>query len=277
MSTKLIKVLLGVSILLSLTALVLGFLIYQQKGRYEAQLTAVEQSLKEAPPFIQYTGQFQRDVSEPAATIQKANHILKNTQQELSEKTVNLDEAQKKVETLLDEKGKLEMDLTVAYKERETFEGQLTETKAKLESFQEELQLLQDGLRGHTPQELFSKIDHLESNIQALERQARDLGDKAAELQSQIEEMQTAKVRQNVPGEISGKVVAINKPWSFVVLDIGKNDNLAEGIELNVTREDRMIGKVRTVSVDATTAVADILPDMLKDEIQVGDQVAYIP
>lgn len=275
MSTKLIKGLLGISILLSLVALVLGFLINQQKGQYEGQLSAVEQSLKEAPPFIQYTGEFRKDPSEPAATIQKSNRILANTQRELSEKTITADELQKKYTALLDEKGKLDMDLIVARKERETFEGQLTETKEKLESFQDELELLQEGLKGHTPQELFMKIDQLENNIGVLERQATNLGDTAAELQARLEEMETN--RKKLSGELAGKVVAINKPWSFVVLDIGKNDNLMEGLELNIVRDGLSLGKVRTVSVDATTAVADILPETMQGEIQVGDEVIYSP
>ena len=75
--------------------------------------------------------------------------------------------------------------------------------------------------------------------------------------------------------DLSGKVVALNKSWNFVVLDVGKDNKLNEGVDLAVYRGDLLIGKVRTVSVDATTAIADILPDWTKSEIQVGDKVLY--
>lgn len=278
MSNKLVKTLLLLSIIISLIAVGFGLFINQAKNQYAVQLTAVEQSLKEGPSFIQYGGQFKKDLAEPAATIQRSNKIVYNAQQELSEKTNALEETKTNLDTLKEEKEKLQMDLTVAIKEREAFEQNLTETKEKFENTSDELRDLKTALRGRTPKELFDKIDMLEASVRSLERQTKSLTDQLTQVQAKMEVAQTAAEEGSiVPGSFNGKVVSVNKPWSFVVVDIGKNNKLTEGVELSVTRGDASVGKVRVVSVDASTAVADILPDTLQSEIQIGDQVVSIP
>jgi len=67
----------------------------------------------------------------------------------------------------------------------------------------------------------------------------------------------------------------MNKAWNFVVLDVGEQNQLVEGVDLTVYRGNSLVGKVRTVSVDDETAIADILPEWTKTEIQIGDQVLF--
>jgi hypothetical protein len=274
MSAKLIKILVIVSILVSLIGVALGVLMGHERNQYEAQLIATEQSLKEMPAFIQYTASFKKDLNEPAATLQKANKILRNAQQELSDKTSALEDSQNRLTSLTLEKEKTDAELATTKKESETLIDNLSETKTKLESAQGELKDINKSLKGWKAEDLFTKIDDLQSDAKNLERQNKTLGLKVAELQNKLDESEKNGFSPMTPGSLKGKIVAINKPWSFVVLDIGKENKLTEGVELNVLRDDKSIGKVRVVSVDAASAVADILPESLQSDIQIGDQVA---
>ena len=74
---------------------------------------------------------------------------------------------------------------------------------------------------------------------------------------------------------LSGKIVAFNPTWNNVILDLGKNDQVVEGLTMVVYRGDKMIGKLKTVTVDAQTSVADVLPGTPASAIEVGDQVVY--
>ena len=74
---------------------------------------------------------------------------------------------------------------------------------------------------------------------------------------------------------LSGKIVAVNPTWNFVILDLGKNDQVVEGLSMVIYRGEKMIGKVKVVTVDATTSVADLMPGTPAQAIEVGDQVIY--
>ncbi|MCX6935395.1 MAG: hypothetical protein NTZ01_04270, partial [Verrucomicrobia bacterium] len=74
---------------------------------------------------------------------------------------------------------------------------------------------------------------------------------------------------------LSGKIVAVNPTWNFVILDLGKNDQVVEGLTMVIYRGEKMIGKIKTVTVDAQTSVADILPGTPATALEVGDQVVY--
>ena len=275
MSSKLVKILLIVSIVGTLACVGLGVLINHQKNQYVAQLTAVEKNLRAAPPFIKYRADFKKNVKEPATTIHKINALLKNTHQELSTQTIKLERAQGELAEAVSAKEKLEIDLNVAREEANAASNDLANAQSKLATMEEELNEVRTHLKGWAPKELFEKIDALEADVKLLERKSRALADRNSQLQAQLsdKELPPGGITA-VPDSLSGKVVAINKPWSFVVLNIGKKNQLREGVELVVTRGETYVGKIRTVSVDASTAVADILPDSAQGEIQIGDGVA---
>jgi len=60
-----------------------------------------------------------------------------------------------------------------------------------------------------------------------------------------------------------------------VVLDVGRNDRVQTNAQFLVYRDDKMIGKVQVNSVQATTCIAEILPDYRTDNPRVGDLVVH--
>lgn len=275
MSPKLVKTILVVSILGTLACLALGILINQKKIRYADQLTATEQALRAVPSFIQYKSDFAQNPNEPAATIRKLNNVIQNTQQELTGKASELKAIQQKLAEAVSEKEKLEINLNVAKEESISAQNELNQTRAKMETTESELDALKTDLKGWKPTELFEKIGDLEADVKHFEKKIKSLATQNSKLQNKVANFESEGGEfHSTPGDLTGKIVAVNKPWSFVVLNIGKKNHLKEGTELTVSRGETPIGKVRTVSVDAATSVADILPAATQAEIQVGDMVA---
>ena len=72
---------------------------------------------------------------------------------------------------------------------------------------------------------------------------------------------------------IRGKVVAVDPKWSFVVLDVGADQGVKERGVLLVSRNSKLVAKVKVTSVQATRSVANIVPGWKIGELLEGDVV----
>jgi hypothetical protein len=79
-----------------------------------------------------------------------------------------------------------------------------------------------------------------------------------------------------MPG-LKGSVLAVDPKWEFVVLNVGSEQGALEGGLLLVRRGDKLVGKVKIVTVEANRSVANVLPTWKQGDVAVaaGDQVLY--
>jgi hypothetical protein len=91
------------------------------------------------------------------------------------------------------------------------------------------------------------------------------------ELNKYIKPDQKVEMR---PG-LHGKVLAVDPKWQFVVLDIGRNQGAQERGEMVVSREGKLVAKVRLTTVDQNRSVANIIPEWKQADVVDGDQVIY--
>jgi len=78
-----------------------------------------------------------------------------------------------------------------------------------------------------------------------------------------------------LPAGTKGSIVAVDPKFDFVVLDIGGNQGLVEDAKMLVNRDGKLIGKVRITQVEASRAIANVMPEWKQDEIMEGDQVIF--
>lgn len=246
-------------------SLTFGLLIYKERQQYSNQLAAVEESLQTVPNF-KYVGHFRSNTEEPAASFRKVQAMSQITHKETCQA---MEDMQAKLDAAIVEKNRVTSELDGARKSTQAVQRELDQTKERERSVQNELNTLQNALGGQAPQQLLNKLKTLEENLKAVHQEAAELKVQLAAAQQTPSWM----APQPDPNKPVGKVTVVNKPWGFVVVDIGKKDNLIEGSELNVSRGSELVGKVRVVSVDAATSTADIIPDKMREDIQVGDQV----
>ena len=276
------KLSLGGSVALSLATAGLAFMVMGSKTRFSQQLRAVESSLqggKFSSLGLQYTSSFLDNEAEPAATVGKAgdgwgtaSEDLKSTKTTLDKTKSDLTDAQAKNQELSLTAEKLDKDLT-------STKGDLESTNSKLKVTQEQLQTYTDELKGKKPTELFTEITDLSEKVKVAESENKLLASAKEKMEVELKKLRESEELRR-PGatksiSLSGKIVAVNPTWNFVILDLGKNDQVVEGLSMVIYRGEKMIGKVKVVTVDATTSVADLMPGTPVQAIEVGDQVIY--
>lgn len=99
------------------------------------------------------------------------------------------------------------------------------------------------------------------------------LSRKLATVESRLNNLTIKDYEVKLPAGVHGTVTAVDPKFKFVVLDIGKNQNLLEFAKLAVARNGKLVGKVRIASLEDRQSIANILPGWDLAEIREGDQV----
>ena len=81
----------------------------------------------------------------------------------------------------------------------------------------------------------------------------------------------------NVAAAFEGKILAVNKEYSFVVVDLGRADDIRLGDILSVYRDDNFVGSVKVEKVEDNVCTASILPSWKNEEFKEDDEVKKIP
>ena len=276
------KISLGGSVGLSLATAALAFMVMGTKNRFSQQLVAVESSLRDGKFTtlgLPYTGNYIENEAEPAATVAQAGQKwdltatdlkTSKTQEEATKKEA--EEAKAKVQELSLTAEKLTKDLS-------STKSDLDSTNSKLKLTAEQLQTYTDELKGKKPSELFTELNELSEKTKVAESENKLLATAKSKVEEELKKLRT-EIEMTKPGStksiaLSGKIVAVNPTWNFVIIDLGKNDSVVEGLTMVLYRGDKMIGKIKTVTVDAQTSVADVLPGTPASAIEIGDQVVY--
>lgn len=78
----------------------------------------------------------------------------------------------------------------------------------------------------------------------------------------------------DMPG-VKGKVVAVDPKWNFVVLDVGEKAGAKPRGIFMVSRNGKLIGKVKVATVQPDRSIANVIPGWELEEIMEGDQVIF--
>ncbi|MEM9399172.1 MAG: hypothetical protein AAF984_03110 [Verrucomicrobiota bacterium] len=266
-----------VTIIASAAGIFFGLGLNGEKKTYMGQLVQTERALKQTPIFG-YSANYLVNKGEPAASIEKAGKIAvgfmeerDNLQKELDTTKATLDSTESEVQSLT-------AKLTEVERKVETASQEMEAAKTKAQDLEGQLTKISEDLGGRDAAQVAAELDNSNEALRVAKAEKKILDDKVVTMSQELQKYKELEVlanEQRAPLSLTGKIVAINKEWNFVVLNVGKDDQLADGIDLTVYRGNDLVGKVRTVSVDANTAIADILPDWTKAEIQIGDQVIF--
>lgn len=79
-----------------------------------------------------------------------------------------------------------------------------------------------------------------------------------------------------LPTGLKGQVLVVDPKWDFVILDIGHKQGVLEKGVLMVSRNRKLIAKVRVTDVQAEKSIANIMPGWKLSEVMEGDQAVYL-
>jgi hypothetical protein len=106
----------------------------------------------------------------------------------------------------------------------------------------------------------------LESDLEA----ARDL------IASYVEKFGPPEKGETSGPPISGRVAAVQTETGFVTVDKGSQNGVKIGVKFWIFREkeNKLVGRVRVVSVQENLCGAEIMPEYQRAPIQVNDSAA---
>ena len=122
-----------------------------------------------------------------------------------------------------------------------------------------------------------ANIESLNGQIATMQDEKRDLEDKVVTLEQTIKQIDAAS-GEGAPmmqKGLSGQIVVVNKDWNFVVLNIGSDEGVVQNGELLVHRADKLVGKVVVSGVSRNLAIAEIVSDWQQAQIREGDSVVH--
>lgn len=233
-------------------AAVLGFVGLQKEKQHSselaeeiAQLEVKKRSAEqEAKNLKEQISDFRRQIDQQMAKIQDFDAKLASINEELSA------ERKAKEDALL-EAGRLKEELAYLRAEKSDIEAELKTSNETLAN--------------------------LKNTLTALESKKEEAGKKAAAQEAKAPDVQLEKIviaqaegsqaaapsQGEAPAQTSaaktpleGKVLVVNKEYDFIVISLGKKDNLNVGAAIEILRGDKLIAEAKIEEVRDTMSVA---------------------
>jgi len=179
-----------------------------------------------------------------------------------------------------------ETELLKAKNERNDLQAKLRESETEIAQLRRRMDEGEQGPSVHlnpsaaVTTDLRAQLEDAKRQLTAAEREKAFLSDKVRAAEQRATPPETEKARQPPAGGnpgIRGRVLAVNRAYNFVVLNLGGRQGVEPNSEMLVLRGGSFIGKIRISSVEPATAIGDIITSSLARGVQVqpGDTVIY--
>lgn len=226
----------------------------------------------------------EKKLEEYKNTIASLDAKLKDAQANIEALTANIEQETKAKQEAVDQVTQLRADL----EQQKTLRSDL-ETKLQ--------QALKDAENTKTQlKDLTSQKEKLDAKIKELETQAQqaqaaqskgvelgtivvgsDAAGKTAAAAKPAAEKPSAKEtkQQKSAPALEGKVLVVNKDYSFVVINKGSKDGVAVGNVFSLYHGNKYVGDVKVEKVHDSMSAADFGSPSMKDGIAEGDKVVF--
>lgn len=283
-----------VSILvLSIGALVMAVLLFQQRETLKGRTQKLEDTIRKVAATLEVEGAtnamlsipddqlktFKSKPGGPPTMDQPLNQLvsaaqsqlvrLNNTRAELADTKLTLAKTQ-------DELKNTKIELASAQSKIKEQEG-IIETKNNVIS---EKEVAIKNLE-REKSDLVTKADAMKTRMDEMEVENRDLTDQVAALEDKAISLE-AKLfpdlqKKIIPPGQQGIVTYVNPDWNFLIVRLTPESlkTTTPDLELMVYRMDKLVGKVRVASVVDNLAVAEIINDWQQVVPQNGDGILY--
>lgn len=273
---KLLKPLIVVLLVLSIISLSLGIMLFAKReelrgraDRFQEAVIAIANRLHVENLDAAALADYNR-MQVPLAQV---DAVAQNTYESLQNTIADLEKTRAELASTQEELAEVKTDLQNARDQIAQLNTQLEAKEVELAQAQTKIQQLQDDKTL-----LESRLRETNDKLARAEDKARDLQDQVTALEHTVRDLEARlgeRIAAAVPRGLSGNVVVVNRPWNFVVIDLGSEDGLVPNVELLVHRGDRLVGKVRVSTVREKFSVAEIARDWERLPIQEGDRVLY--
>ena len=257
------KVFVGIAIAVMIATAVVGYLAH-------GNIVALQDTLKKT----------KTELANTKTTLRKTEAELKDTTDKLTAALATIEDQKAQIAKLKGDLDKAAADLTKATTD-------LEEKTKTLADIQTQMEKLKADTGGSDPKELAIKIAELSNTNTKLQTEVAELKQVQETLNNRVREnddklvtanTEVKRYRDNVAkAGLTGKVLAVNPGWNFMVLSVGDKQGAAVGAIMVVMRGGEAIAKAKITSVEPATSIADIVPGSVRRgvTVQPGDTVLY--
>jgi DNA repair exonuclease SbcCD ATPase subunit len=201
--------------------------------------------------------------SEKAAKTRanKAEGELRQTNNELATATNELAAVSLKASQQERRANELQNRMETVAQERNTVQQELAAWKAK----------------GITPEQIDSIMQQLKDATIAYQHATNEVDvfwRNNQKLQARLEKYEGPDKIPDMP-PIKGKVLAVDPKWEFIVLDVGAQQGAQVRGELLISRQGKLVAKVKLTSVEANRSIANVVSDWKQSDIMEGDAAIH--
>jgi len=253
------KIFIGIALVLTLFTAVLGFLT---KGKIEA----VKEEKRDAI--------VKKDKAEGESRVAKTE--LKKAQEDVTAAKAAVDEKDKEVTAKTGQIDALTKQLADAKTASDDKDTQITDLTKKLSDKPAPAIAVADPAVA----EMKAQKEKAEAELAEAKQLEETMNRKVKENDSKLaglEQYKRDREHQLQRPGVSGRILAVNPGWNFVVLSIGDRQGLMTNSPLLVMRGGEPIARVRVTSIETSRAIADVIPGSVREgvTVQPGDRVVY--
>ncbi|MFA4889621.1 MAG: hypothetical protein WC628_08640 [Candidatus Omnitrophota bacterium] len=162
-----------------------------------------------------------------------------------------------------------ETELLGIIEAKKVVENKLAESEKQIAARDEQIKLTLDKLE----KEVTARID-LEAQLVTVVKEKQDLAMQIEELAAKLpKNIELEKIVIKASPGLKGKILSYDKENSFVVTDLGSQNNIKLGDTLSVYRDDVFIGRVQIEKLEGTTSAAVVLTPWKNVEFKENDVV----
>lgn len=187
---------------------------------------------------------------------------LKQTETTLAETQTQLAATKTQVETETKRANGLKQDLA---KLREDF----NESQQKLARWDG------IGLDALQVKEVIASEKNLRAANQALDEEKKFFAKKYKDAQGELDQLRNPDADPPMRAGLKGRVLIVDPKWNFVVLDVGEKQGAVKNGVLMISRNTKLVAKVRIMNLEPDRSIANIMPGWNLAEVMEGDQALY--
>ncbi|MBI1176860.1 hypothetical protein GC207_05420 [bacterium] len=213
--------------------------------------------------------QFHQDWQKELARANKLEKDLAQAQADLKQKEVELAAAQKQIQAKDAEIASLNAEVQRRGEELRIARADRDKAQAELQRYQA------TGMQPDEIKGLIASYTKSLAQIKTLEASITDKDREINGLKVRIAELVGDEAPVILPAGLKGKVVTVDPKWDFVVINLGKEDGLLLNGQMLVSRNGKLLAKVKIVNVMENRAIANVMTGWKLNDIMEGDTVLY--
>lgn len=204
------------------------------------------------------------------ARANKLEKELNETKEKLQQTELDLAAARQEIVAKGEQIAQLETELRRTNERLSRTIGERNEAQAKLAAYEG------TGLNPDEIKEVIARLKDSLDEIKVLNGTIVDRERTIGGLKARIAELVGDEaVPVILPAGLKGKIKVVDPKFDFVVIDLGKNDGMLLNGQMLVSRDGKLVAKVRIVNVQDNASIANVLPSWQLEDIMEGDNVIY--